>query len=394
MKSLLLLMIINVQLMSKQDEIKIESNLPQFEDNWITKIVYDPNTIWYTSKEVPRVYQHADVQNNINAYLVSDNISADPVEFAKGEGNGGNGGVEFPWKNPGGTDNSNIKDYKFVYLPKPMIWYKEKLNLVIGLDSKGQPNRWIYPLGYGWLYPEGTVFGEVLTMNYQEKEVVFEVRLRVREIDRWRAFPVRPFRTLEELVSRINQLDQNNSIVDKLLQPQTKTLTVSDKNFVNHPTETAFYNKTGYFELPAIDSNLSYRLLTETKFKECEGWEFTENTFAPTSKVDSIVPKNYFGSLLGTDSKSCMNCHKHTRQHVNNFHFGRDWYGFIPGSDFIISFHPFSLDSLSTKRGKKPVKFREELLAKGVLEKYNPERHTKENGYNRIDSLRANAVVR
>jgi hypothetical protein len=121
--------------------------------------------------------------------------------------------------------------------------------------------------------------------------------------------------------------------------------------------------------------------LDQTTFKSCLGTHWREGqgaavNAAPTTRADfHVVPANYDAGFVEVDRQSCQRCHETVGQHVSRFQFGRDWYGRIRGSDGIFSFHPFEPGSVSYNGYGQPVQMRQELVAAGLLERYDPARH-------------------
>ena len=90
---------------------------------------------------------------------------------------------------------TNVKTFKFVRFPEkdgkplPMVYYRGRL-------GKTQ-----------WLYPVGTMFGEVLiTTGKDGYGRCCELRTRVREIAGWRPNVHRPFETAHDLLDAIEKL--------------------------------------------------------------------------------------------------------------------------------------------------------------------------------------------
>src|SRR5262249_49925752 len=91
----------------------------------------------------------------------------------------GNPNYELPWKT-GGLDNCpNAASYKFCRLP-----------------ADGKITTWRDGRGvYQWRYPEGMLFGEVLTVD----DATFEVRTMVKQEGEWQFHVYRPFGQRSEI---------------------------------------------------------------------------------------------------------------------------------------------------------------------------------------------------
>jgi hypothetical protein len=142
----------------------------------------------------------------------------------------------------------------------------------------------------------------------------------------------------------------------------------------------AFDVGAGVETLPRLGEDLAAELLDSTPFKSALGaaWRRTGETtvFAPhADEPFSIVPPNYHGTFLGTDTDSCKNCHEHTLKHVDQFDAQRDWYGYIRGSDQIFTWHPIEPSAISRSGAPQQVRLRRAFVEGGVLEQYDRQRH-------------------
>jgi hypothetical protein len=276
---------------------------------------------------------------------------------------GGNGNIEHPWRTPGGTDFSEGQSstFKFLRLPDregggvwPVVWYRPTFN-----DNRIGPHT-----VYAWAFPVGTVFGEVLGMRDSRGQMhTFEVRLRIRELGYWDVEVLRPFPTEKDLQERLGTDRYSTTVSSKRL---TDTL----------HQRPAFDVAAGVAMLPPLGEALAAELLATTPFKSAVGARWKGEAFAPTaSEPFSIVPRDYLGTFMGTDTDSCKRCHEHTLKHVDQFDARRDWYGRIRGSDQIFTFHPIDPSSISYNGGARQVRFRQAFVEAGMLERFDPARH-------------------
>src|ERR1043165_800283 len=113
--------------------------------------VIDKKVTYYSEKDTPRAYQH-----NGHVHWGHYNISATkPLEKV------GNASMEFPWNIPGGTHKGDgTSSLKFHYIPGPIVWWRDRSpdGKTQGIGYRGEPV-------IRWEYPQGTVFGEVLTIK-------------------------------------------------------------------------------------------------------------------------------------------------------------------------------------------------------------------------------------
>lgn len=354
--------------------------LPETTSPILNSILKSPDTILYTSSfpsdSIPPAYQ---ITNNPLNGLHSPfyNISADFNERQFGVGNPNK---EFPWFKPGGTDlaASSIKSIKFFQLPRdsegktlPIIYYSQYLrtNSPFGETSPTTV----------WLYPVGTVFGEVLLFTppnppYNRYSYAFELRLRKKTFTTWEIQVWKPFPTLQHLIRAIGQIPRN-------------LISLPIKIFRNRHPRLILNVTTQKLELPSIPPETTHKLLTETKFEEATNQEFysdPSSTFngqlpsGPTNETSDfhIIPRNYEGHFIGSDVNSCTNCHDSVLKQADFFDLGRDWYGRVRGSDGIFSFHIFDNNSISYSGSPKTIRLNQELLKNRLLVHYNRQIHS------------------
>ncbi|HTN76639.1 MAG TPA: hypothetical protein VL096_15370 [Pirellulaceae bacterium] len=374
------------RLMSAEKEAGLRKLLPKISDEKMTKLLDDDRLLLYTEAEMPRCHQDWDGQLP-GLHTAYYNISADRGEPF------GNGNREFPWGTPAGTHRThNLYTFRFLHLPQdeagktlPVAYYRKHLR---GDVSKG----------YAWIYPVGTIFGEVLCMKTSNGEAVpFEIRIRIREQRNWDVDAFRPFPTSDALAKRVKELRgdwQEKPALAKLVAHLETEQALPTKRLVdsNHPYRT-IDQTMGVDSLPAIDDDkLVIELLTTTPFASAHGeiWRKGTNavyTSAPTTAARfHVVPAGYDAGFIEVDTHSCMRCHETANQHVRNFEPGRDWYGRVRGSDGIFSWHPFDPNSVSGNGFGATPRIRGSLVNAGLVAPYNAKVHTAEN-YMRIRGL-------
>lgn len=374
-----------VRLMSEKKEARLRSMLPKVSDPTIQAILDDPRLVIYTDDEMPKAYQFWDGMLQ-GVHRAEYNISANGSEPF------GNGNREFPWSTPAGTHRADgVRTFRFLWLPHddhghpyPVTWYRKRLS------GDGR-------MGYAWTFPVGTVCGEVLTLAGKQGDYTFELRVRKREVGDWGVDVFRPFPTAVELAARIRELrpdweEQENLVkfCSHLETPsELPSMTLEDRQ----PLGRTFEQTMGVDTLPALgDDELVAELLSTSTFHSALGatWRFGSNgnrTAAPTTLANfHVVPAKYDAGFIDVDRVSCVRCHETVNQSVSRFDRSRDWYGRIRGSDGIFSFHPFSPGSISGNGYSSSVHMRDDLVRGGLLEKYDPTRHTADR-YSTIDYL-------
>lgn len=362
------------QLMRPERVAHLKSCFPKVDDAKIQAVLDDPELLLYTTDEMPGAYQIWDGLLR-GVHWVGYNISADGGEPH------GNANQEFPWGDPAGLHRTQgTAAFRFLLLPKrdgrrlPVVWY-QKLR-----PGDAQP-------GYAWVFPVGTVFGEVLTLTGPGGvSYAFEVRTRTRVDGSWDVDAFRPFPTPETLADRIRQLapdwERRPAVAACVRQLLGGTLRRVARLFDRHPRVT-FSSQALVDELPPLEPQLVAKLLTETPFRSVLGSSWREAgdliAAAPTTQAAfHIVPANYDAHFVVVDRDSCMRCHDQVAQHVDFFDGPRDWYGRVRGSDGIFSFHPFEPASLSRNGSSQPVQMRRALISAGLLEPFDRSRHPHE----------------
>ncbi|MEQ8788764.1 MAG: hypothetical protein RIC55_20805 [Pirellulaceae bacterium] len=364
-----------LRLMSAEKDARLRSYLPHISDSDLQRILKDDRLILYTDKEMPRAYQDWDGALQ-GVHSPSYNISANGSEPF------GNGNREFPWSTPAGTHRcDNVTSFRFLWLPQdeqgeplPIVWYRKRF-----------PGDNVQ--GYAWVYPVGTVFGEVLRQRGPDgKDYTFELRVRIREYGQWAVDVFRPFPTAKELAHAVKQhrpaWEKDEQLAKLVSHLQTPAEMPKLKLIARHPAQVTFKQSMGVDTLPTPgDDLLVAELLTQTPFRSSLGevWRETPDgveTCAPTTASKfHIVPAKYDAGFIEVNRISCMRCHETTAQHVRKFEPYRDWYGRIRGSDGIFSFHPFCPTCISGNGYGGAVRLRPELKQAGLLKAYDARQH-------------------
>jgi hypothetical protein len=363
-----------VRLMSPERETALRRAFPRVDDPRAAELLADPRLVLYTQDEMPKAYQFWDG-------MFPGVHSADHNISANGRERFGNGNREFPWGGPAGTHRAQgVSSFRFFRLPydaggriRPVVWFRHS----VGGDRRG---------GYAWTFPLGTVFGEVLALRGPDgRDYTFEVRTRTRKRGYWDVDAYRPFPNAEALASRIKELrpawqqkPKLAQLVSHLETPKKLPVqTLADRM----PAQRVFEETMGVDSLPPVeDDRLVIELLSTTAFRSAAGdvWRGSAgvSTCAPTTAARfHVVPAGYDAGFISVDRKSCMRCHDSVNLSVDNFDYGRDWYGRIRGSDGIFSFHPFALGSISYNGFPNRVYLRSEFEQAGVIEPFDAKRH-------------------
>lgn len=304
-----------IDLMPKERVAVIKSILPAVECRLTEAALNSEVTIWYDDESLPASYQ--DMIPPVTGLRTAFSPLA-PDEIFTG------GRFRYPWGHTAGTDRcNNCETIKFLTLPVvdeyvlPIVWWRD------GLE-------------YRWVFPRGTVAGEVL---FQRNSIggpyVFEIRTRTKKYDQWDVDVFRPFPRADHFAK---------AVADKPGLVKFASDTTTAKGPFVLRDNFGVQAQTGYVDvLPNLEEDLVERLLTETKFKSCHGehWKAVDNQVChcPTSNQEfNIVPGNYDAGMLEVSDKSCARCHETTSAAIGTFDGARVLYGRIWGSDSNFSF--------------------------------------------------------
>lgn len=345
------------QLMDPDLQGRLERALPRLASKLADDALHGRlpgRRLFYTGEEIEHA-QQGDVKKTPGFYLSAHNRSANK------DGNEGTD-FEFPWKNPGGTDASDIYAWKVMFLPgnEKVRVHHTPLHSFFGVSGGNVlSGRGGVLNGLGWTFPDGTRFYELLAFG--DRLTVFEVRARFKDQGKWRVNVYRPFVTRDDF----QEVLSGESLV------RLKKWTLTDTGM--HRNRTAFNSEVVMEEIPGLESTAEVDALLRSRvFASALNRDWSEHSgSAPWSRSDkSIVPKDYNGAFVGNTTQACQRCHQDAGTHVRFFDADRQWYGFVRGekNERILSFHPIDPSAISRSGGHVPVKLNAKLLAAGLIE--------------------------
>jgi len=330
----------------KADSFKIK--LPKFNSESLKRVFNSEHLKFYDLQTMPMAYQ--DFEGALRGiHSPKYNISANRSEPF------GNGNIEFPWGKPAGTHRSSgISSVKFINLP---ILPDNSLIPIVFWNTVGE--------GYEWLFPHGTVIGEILFKD----QTCFEIRTRTRNEGKWNIDVLRPYLSADELRKQIakcfpsfNDDAELKTLFDSCDIVDQDSMILED----TQPNKRVFENKIKRIILPGISKEKADILFNDRIFRSALGTTWTKAVDSPSiptlNEGHGITPINYDGDFIEVSSKSCARCHDTVNTHVRNFDFRRDWYGKIRGSDGIFSFSIFDPSCISDNGIGQGVKINQELL--------------------------------
>jgi hypothetical protein len=379
-----------VRLIPESEEQEILAMMPPVLDKDVEAILSADDLIWYSEIEMPQAYQFENAFHTPYHNISDRQQQPDRV---------GNANREFPWSHAGGADKvKNLEVFRFVKFPKqddrylPMIYFRQRPPGVdIGDGAPGQGRS-----TWRWMYPRGTVFGELMCMVGPDKLIYpFELRLRTREQDSWTMNALRPFPDATGLANRIKRLrpdwEQAPDLVKlvrhlEVVNKDYPSATIADTSLTSprHTGVQAFRATVHIDALPPVkDDKLVSDLLLTTPWKSAiaaiwrEGYDGGA-VHAPTVEEGAgfhIVPENYRGYAFSVDDASCMQCHQHTNMTARTFDRQRGWWGRVRGDDAIFSFHPIDPKTISTNGQNRTARVRQSFVEAGILTGYDARRH-------------------
>lgn len=374
---------VNAQLISEEKVKQWQAAFPRIEnDEEVKNALTSENTLFYTDDVMPRAYQF---QGTIHSPYY--NIAANKQFDRQGHLLAANANFEFPWDKPAGTDLvKNLVTLRFVYLPPsdngvkwPIVYWPSRVN--------GDPV-------YQWIFPTGTIVGEILAFypdgaNYS---YIYEIRVRKRTFHSWEMDVFKPFQTVKELASKLREYGRED-LATKLETPNLLNWRLTE----NNTRQAIFRVEMPLDFLPEFNDDELVKKLLQEPFYSSTGmpWRWNDEgktvTNGPFTKENfSIVPANYLGSMVALTNESCTKCHRTTLHHSNEFTpnlggnpAGREWYGRERGSDGIFSFHIFDPSCISGNGTSMSVVLRQKLVQTGYIAQFNPKVHS-DKIYNRV----------
>lgn len=246
---------------------------------------------------------------------------------------------DFPWRNTIGLDSA------FKLNPKGDPYGAVNF---LRLPDDGQggvlPILVLTTYPVCWLFPPGTLVGEVIYVVHNKRKHVQEIRVRKKADNSKTWFPsvYRPCGSRKEL-------EEMTSL------PSGKLWGKRRLSFRN-PEEDEVFKLEGLVDvLPDLPADEVERVL-KMPFKDV-----TAANWSPAASIDfHVLPRDYSFGLLGApDSQVCSGCHRQTQTSVREL-IPREpsvaadpaKMGSIRGSDAVFTWHPFHAQALAKGDGK------------------------------------------
>ncbi|MCA9607611.1 MAG: hypothetical protein KC619_18515, partial [Myxococcales bacterium] len=299
------------------------------------------------------------------------------------------GVFHFPFGRPTGSHERDVVPVDFWQLPRdeagalrPVVYWQR--------DPNGYTHR------VEWLFPVGTVLGEVLFLIDESGERhCFEIRVRIRELDGWRNDVFRPFPRATDLADALEHTRTErpewvaSSEIDALVAHLRDPSTLRSAQLGATHFPGAFPTIDGAEDvLPGLsDDSILREVLARTPFRSARGAVWKEQgslrAYAPTTDAEMhVVPRDYAGGFLPVDDETCARCHRDAGRPFRDWYDNILAYGELWGEDEAFSWHPFSTGRFVDPSSGAVREFnydnremRPELLSSGVLVHYDRARH-------------------
>ncbi len=341
------------QLLSVEQVARYRQLMPSSAATELAAILQDERLIWYDKTAIVPGYQDSmgDPEgmrpNTLRKDLINTAVPGGHERiFAR------RGLFQFPFGTGGIDESTNASGFNF-WLP-PMENGKEWPVAYWRLPW----SRW------RWVFPTGTVLGEVLTVNSPDgRQVVFEIRTRTRLENTWANDIYRPFRTAAELAAAIQRLRPqwaSNTKLKTLVQHLQRHDNLKPASLVGRSVFASAFPQVDGFEdvLPDFgDPQLVIDLLQTMEFRSVKGQVWKQSgsqiTYAPTTNQSfGVTANNYQAGLFPTDDEFCARCHKDAGRAFIDYYGDVAAYGELWGEDQAFSWHLFETANFVDPRGE------------------------------------------
>lgn len=361
-----------VDLLAPAELAPLRSAIPQVADVAVEAAIRGPRTIWYDEASLVFAYQDSfgspkGLRANRVGYDVGSTSNVPDIraltEYFEPQH------FKFPFSlTAGATFESNVYALYF-WLPP--------------VDSAGAvvPVRmWKNRSHWQWVFPEGTILGEVLFIRAPDdgRFRAFEVRARRRQVAAWSTSVFRPFASAAELASAVKARRpayQSAPDLATLVAHLESPSALTPHTLSSAPYAKIFPPMSGAMDYlpPIADPALVKELLEDVTLRDVMGTRWKEEGggrvahAASTHAPFHIVPAEYPAGMFELSERGCRTCHDQTSRPLNNLDPRVVLYGEVWGEDEIFTWHPFAIDtsSFSVADGNRAVNPR--FVAAGLV---------------------------
>jgi hypothetical protein len=370
----------------------LAARLPCVGDPWLRGLLSSPDTMFYDHQDMVPGYQDSFGDNVIAPIGMRPNtIASQLIDLAVPGGHAQifveRGVFHFPFGRPTGAHEHDQAVVDFWKPPRsgasllPVVWWMR------------QPNQYTHRLE--WLFPVGTVFGELLfVIDEAGERYPFEIRTRVRATDGWNVDVFRPFPTAAAMADALERRRADEPAWAGDPELDTLIAHLRDPGTLE-PARLAGTNFPGAFPaidgaadvLPALaDDSILRAALLDENFVSARGAVWKQEgplvAYAPTTEAElHVVPRGYNGGFLPVDEETCDRCHRDAGRPFRDWYDNILAYGELWGQDETFTWHPFTNDSFVDANGNV-VDFnydnrtlRPDFVDAGLLAPYQPSVH-------------------
>ncbi len=381
-----------IDLMPADRLAEIAGRVPCIEQGVIRDLIESERTLWYDKLSLTPGYQDSFGDNVVTPIGFRPNtIDSGLIDLAVPGGHAQifqqKGVFHFPFGTPIGPV-SDVKVVDFWRLPDdgsgaylPVVhWQRD-------------PNEYTHRVE--WMFPVGTVFGELIFMDVDGVLQPFEIRTRTRTLTGWDVDALRPFPRASDLADAIEERRGDrpewassaalDALVAQLRDGSLDPFHVAATHFPG-----AFPARdSGIEKLPALsgsDAELMHELLRTTPFRSARGVYWKQDGgmtawAASAAGSGSIVPAGYNAAAVEITEQSCDTCHRDAGRPFETWYDNILAYGELWGNDEIFTWHPFKLSNFVDDNGEV-VNFnndnriiRADMKAAGLIEPYVASQH-------------------
>jgi hypothetical protein len=369
----------------------VAARIPCIAPGAVRSAIESPQTLWYDKRSLTPGYQDSFGDNVVAPIGMRPNtIDHGLIDTAVVGGHAQifvePGTFHFPFGQPIGV-TTNVEVVDFWHVPEnggavlPVVHWRR------------DPNQYTHRVE--WMFPAGTVFGEVLFMTESGVRYPFEIRTRTRTVDGWSNDVYRPFPRAIDLADaiearRVQRPEWQGSATLDALVAQLRDGALAPYHVAATHFPGAFPARdAGIDVLPALsgsDADLVHELLMTTAFRSTRdlAWKDTGGMVAfaaAAAGTGSIVPKGFNAAAVRADDTSCSSCHRDAGRPFMTWYDNILAYGELWGNDEIFTWHPFRLDRFVDATGAV-VNFnydnreiRPDFIAAGLVAPYSAATH-------------------
>lgn len=369
----------------------IAPRMPHVADPWLKGILESPDTMWYDKLSIIPGYQDSFGDNvQLPIGMRPNTIDRQMIDLAVPGGHAQlfveHGLFHFPFgRGIGGAARTDNFVVDFWHVPReagailPVVWWQR------------DPNTYTHRVE--WMFPAGTVLGEILFQIDDGTWYPFEIRVRIRELDRWRVDVYRPFPRAEDLAAALDAAAEANPAwrtadVAALAAHARDSGTLRAASLGATHFAAAFPRLSGAEDVlpPLADPAILQALLMEVPFRSAKGipWKQSGNLITHAATTDAgfhIVPRDYDGGFLEVSDEACRACHQDAGRPFRDYYDNVLAYGELWGEDESFTWHPFDAGNFVDADGDvrnfnhDNRRIRPDFTAGGVIVAYEPSRH-------------------